>query len=446
MIFYKKLKIYQENFDIHTLEILNKSSKTSIVRGLGMLFNMLISIVLGRLLGPEGFGIINLSNQIIIILLMMIMMGFPTVILKEVAIAYNRKNWARSQSVINTSFKTLGVITLVVLIISLLLTPFICENIFKEPKLEIPLTIAIFAMLFQVISRIYAAGVNGYGKIWQSSLVDQTLSLFIVILGIGLLYILNYQITIVSIAWVYAIARAIVAMTIGWYWMKIRVFTSESSFIPKQLFKTALPLLFVQATNTIASSVDTIMVGTYMNAESVGFYSVALRIAFVSSFFLQVTNASLSPKIASMFANKQISEMETTIQKITKGLFYTSIIILAIIVFAGKPILGLWGPDFKIAYWSLLILSAGQFVNVSAGCVGLVLTLCGQQKIWGITTFSAAIINIVLNVIFIKLWGIIGAALATSINLIYLNIFGIIMVKKRLKIDSVPFVNNLFKS
>jgi len=426
--------------DEHTLEVVKKSSTTTIVRGAGMLFGVAISIFVGRLLGADGLGIINLSNQIVNILLMVTMLGFPTVILKEVAIAYSRKDWYHAQSVIKTSFKVNGTFALITISIALLLIPYLVAKVFDEPQLKIPLTIAVVAMLFQVASRIYASAVNGYKKIWQSALVNQSLSVFIVLISVVIQYLLDYKITVVSVAWSYGISRAIVALSIGAYWKRIHHPATKTSFIPRQLFKVALPLLFVQATNTIASSIDTLMIGTFLDAKAVGLYSVTLRIAFVSSFFLQVTNAALGPKVASMFANNQLDDLQTTIQKVTKGLTLISIAIFLVIVFAGKILLNIWGTEFSTAYWPLIILSIGQMVNISAGCVGLVLTLCNQEKIWGYVTLSSAILNTILNVLFIKWWGINGAALATALNLIFINVAAVILVRKRIKINPIPFL------
>jgi len=368
---------------------------------------------------------------------MVTMLGFPTVILKEVAIAYSRKDWNHAQSVINTSFKINGTFALITVSIALLLIPHLVAKVFDEPQLKVPLTIAVVAMLFQVTSRIYASAVNGYKKIWQSALVNQSLSVFIVLLSVGIQYLLEYKITVISVAWSYGISRAIVALSIGAYWKKIHHPAIKTSFIPKQLFKVALPLLFVQATNTIASSIDTLMIGTFLDAKAVGLYSVALRMAFVSSFFLQVTNTVLAPKVASMYANNQKKELENTIQKVTKVLGFISIIFFSIIILAGKSILNIWGPEFKQAYWPLIILSAGQVVNVSAGCMGLILSMSGQEKILGYITFSQAILNIVLNIIFIQVWGILGASLATSFTLIFGNALGYYFLKKKLNMSII---------
>jgi O-antigen/teichoic acid export membrane protein len=434
----KRLKSKYSRLNISAKEFLGQVSATTIVRAGGMALGILISIFLGRTLGASGLGIINLSNQIAGILLMFSLLGFPTVILKEVAIAHSRKDWQHANSVINTSLKFNGLLGVFIILISYLIIPYTVEHIFKEPGLRMPLYIAVSATIFQVFSRIYASGVNGYHKIWQSSLVNDALSILVVGLSLFIQYVVGYNITVISVAWSYALARVVVTFTIGLYWKNIRQPSTKTKFIARQILKVALPLLFVQATNTIASSIDSLMIGGFLNAKAVGLYAVAIRIAFVSSFFLQVTNAVLGPKVAAMFANGQIKEMEILIQNVTKGLFILALFVFVIILVAGKYVLLIWGKEFQQAFIPLIILSVGQVVNIAAGCVVLVLTLCGQEKTWGFAILFFAVLNTVLNLIFIKVWGINGAALATATTMIILNITGIILVKKRIGILTIP--------
>lgn len=408
-------------------------SKTALVKGGGMAVGILLSITMARLLGADGLGTINLANQLTALVLMFTMLGMPTVITKEVAIAVSKEKWNHVKNVIATSLKINISLGVLLVLVAYLIIPSVVDNFFED-TLKIPLTIIVTAVLFQIFSRIFASGLNGYSKIWQSSLVNEALSYLFV--GIGLLvYVLfNIPITIISTALLYAISRALVALIISVYWYKVvahikHIKTKE--FIPKPLLKVALPMLFIQATNNIASNIDSVMIGSFLSVKEVGIYAVAFKIAFVSSFLLMVTNAAIAPKIAAMYANKEIKEMEKLVQKITRGLAILAILSLIIIFFAGKYVLLIWGDEFTTAYLPLLILSIGQFFNIAAGCVGLILTLCNQEKIWGMVTLLSAVVNSILNIVFIQLWGIIGAAIASATTMSLVNILGVILVKKK---------------
>ncbi|MDC9724260.1 MAG: hypothetical protein PSN34_16035 [Urechidicola sp.] len=54
-----------QSLDEHTLEVVKKSSSSLIVKIIGMIAGFLLSIFLGRTLGADGLGVINLSNSLI---------------------------------------------------------------------------------------------------------------------------------------------------------------------------------------------------------------------------------------------------------------------------------------------------------------------------------------------------------------------------------------------
>jgi len=424
--------------DLNTVDVLKTSSATMIVRVGGIAFGVFISIFLGRTLGANGLGVISLANQIIGILLMLSLLGLPTVILKEVSIAYSRKDWEHANSVMGTSMRINGIAVLFIMVIVYLLLPFTIKRVFKEPLLRVPLMIFLVAMVFQVFARIFASGVNGYRKIWQSSLVNDALSMFIVAICLLVQYLANYKITIISVAWYYFIARVLVSIIMGLYWRKIHFPSAHINFIPKAIIKVALPLLFAQATAIIANSTDTIMIGGLLTAKDVGLYTVALKITIVSNFILQVLNSVIAPKVASMYAENRINELESMVQKLTKYLSLIAVLIFVTIFVFGRSVLMLWGNEFVNSYSVLIILSINQVIAVTFGSVGLLLTMCNQEKKWGLLTLISAILNIILNYFFIKLWGYTGAAVATTLTGGFMKITAVYLVKREIGIQLLP--------
>ena len=427
-------------FGINNKILIQDSLYTTIVQILGFALGVLISIFLSRTIGAQGLGIISLSNQIINILLMLALLGMPTVILKEVAIAYGRKNKDHINSVISTSLKLNSLLGVAILIIFSIATPFIVSTIFHEPGLKTPLMIVSGAMLFQIATRIFSAGLNGLRKIWQSNLTDNTLSLFLVGLGLLMFYLSGYEITVVTAAWLYAISRVIAAFTSGIYLNTVHNISIKAEYIPKQLLRVALPLLFAQAMNMIAISVDTIMIGWLLTASDVGYYSVAQRIAVASIFIPQVIYSVIAPKVASMYANKQIKEIEELIQKIVKVLFILAVLFIIILTIFGSIFLSIWGQGFNHAYTALLMLGIGQFFVITIGSAGLILSVCGQEKRLGMITFFSAILNIVLNYFFIKWFNYTGAAISTAITMIVMNLTEVYFVKKLIGVGIIPLL------
>ncbi|MEN8126154.1 MAG: oligosaccharide flippase family protein, partial [Bacteroidota bacterium] len=176
---------------------------------------------------------------------------------------------------------------------------------FNEPELKVPLIISLLILVPQILSRIFASGVNGFRKIWQSSLVNDTLSTAVVGLGILVLLLLNIEITVINIAILYAIARVTVTATVGLYWRSLFRFKGKRTMQTWPMLKVAVPLLIVSSTALIANNADTIMLGWLGNAREMGLYSVAARLGLLTSFFHLLTVSTLSPKIASLYSDKK---------------------------------------------------------------------------------------------------------------------------------------------
>lgn len=434
----RQAQIVFSKIDQHTKEVIKKAASSSLVKASGMLVGLAVSIFLGRTIGAEGLGIINLSNRVVTLIMILCLIGMRQVLIKKTAIGYSKKDWQVIGDSMYTAYWINGGVSIIVSFILILAAPWISNFIFNEPRLTIPLTIAIIAMTPQVFSRIISAGLIGYRKIWQSNLVDQTLSSIVLGLFIIVFWLFDFEITIVRVAIFYGIARIVVMLSISLYWSRLFQHKLTRKFIPRTLLKTSLPLLVVSTTNVVAANADIILLGWLGNTAQVGLYTVASRIAMLTGFFLQVTNSAISPKLAALFAEGKTKEMEKMMQRITLGLSVIAIIPLILFIFFGGTILSIWGLEFKDAYWILIILSIGQFFNIATGASGFLLIMCGYEKMQGYISIIFVAINLILNIFLIRIYGAIGAAIASAITVTGLNISRVIIAKIKINILSVP--------
>lgn len=409
-----------------------------VVKLIGMLAGFGVSVFLGRTLGPDGLGIINLSTQIISLLMVLVILGLGNVLVKNISIGYERQNRQQiADNIYTGSIISVG-IALVLALIGILFSDFIAVELFGAPKLKIPLIIALAVMVPQSLSRIYAAGLKGFRKIWQSSLVDQTLSVWLVAIGLIVFAFFNVDINVNNVAVLYGIGSVAVSLAMGIYWNKLFKFESSRRWIGKSMLKVAMPLLLVNATSVIASNADTIMLGVLSTTTEVGLYAVAARLALLTSFFLQVSNASIAPKLAALYADNKLAEMTQMVQRVTLGLIVIAIIAVAFFVFVGQYVLGLWGEQFTQAYSILIVLSIGQFFNIASGCAGMLLIMCGHEKIHGWISLSFVILNLLLNYLLIIHYGALGAAIATAITVAGENIVKVIYAKLKVGVLTLP--------
>jgi len=423
--------------DKHTKEVFLKSSSTVVIQIIGVSARLITSIILGRILGAAGLGEVNLINQVITIVMVLSMFGMDHVLVKKIAISNANQNHEQVGNAVYTALVTNILVASLLTIVGVLCSKYI-SIAFNSLELQIPLIISLIVIIPQTIGGVFASSINGYNKIWQSRLLKDFSTSLIVLLGICALWSLEIPITLFTVIILYAIGRVVTFLIASIYWRYLfkPIFIKE--FLDKSMLKMAKPLLFVSATSLLLTSVDILMLGWLSNASNVGLYTVATRLVLFIAFFLQITNSAVAPKIATFYANKQFTEMNLMVKQVTFWLIVIGVLSLLFFLFFGKPILGLWGDDFKEAYICLVILCFGQFVNISTGCSGILLIMTGNEKVFSYISGFFLLLNLVLNYFLILRYDIIGAAIATTITIAGENIARVIVAKQKTGILTIP--------
>ena len=251
-------------------------------------------------------------------------------------------------------------------------------------------------------------------------------------------WIIQYKITVNTVSVLFHIGRIIVTLSMWLYWKSLTHFDFHNITLFKHLFKTSLPLFGVSLSAIIITNTDVIILGWLFDTKEVRFYTVAAN-CFIKHIFLQITGSAIAPKLATLSGKSLLKEMEKMIKQVTKGLSIIGLIPFVIFFVLWKKITRNLGSKFMNAYWILVILSIGQIVNLGTGAVGLILIMTGNEKVQSKLSIIFAILIIILNIILIKFWNAIGAAVATSLIITASNIFKVYFVKKIIGINTLPF-------
>ena len=439
----KKIKDKFNLLDEHTLEVIKKSSGSLIVKVSGMGVSFFVSIFIARTLGAAGTGIINLVSQIISFLVIICVLGFSQIIIKEVAIAYNKGNFQRVKDVLFSAYVINGAVGVLCTVFLILFSEALATSFFKNPDLKVPLIVLSIALIPQIVSKIMSAALVGYKRIWQSNLIDQTLNIGIVSILLLLLWILNVEISVIKVAIVYAIASLCVTISGIFYWRHLNKNIQKQIpiFLGNYMIINGLPLLIVSTSLFISTSADTFMLGWLRGTKEVGVYTVASKLAMLTSFFLQISISTMGQKIAVMFKNQEIKALEQLLQRVTTGLIGIGFLSLIFFIFLGKYILNIWGYEFILGYPVLVILTIGQFFNIASGPVGTLLVMTNHQKILRNITVITVLFNLILNYFLIKNFGAMGAAIATAFTTILNMGLSIFFVRKKTGLKILRFLN-----
>jgi len=424
--------------DEHTREVVFKSSSSLLVRVLGIVAAFGVSVALGRTLGATGLGIINLAQQIATLLLVVTMLGMDNVLIKNVAIAYGEENPKGIADSLYTASVINGSLATALTVVGILASPWLARRVFHSPALEIPLIVTLAVLVPQTFARVFAASLNGFHKVWQSNLVNNTLSIWVVAVGLVVMHFAHARITVIPVAILYALGRLTVFFSMGLYQRKLFRYKGPYRMNARPMLKMALPLLLSSASFLVIANADGVMLGWLRSPHEVGLYSVAGRLAMMESVLLMVSNSAISPKLASLYAQGRTEEMEKMVKRVTGGLILVAVTSLGLFLLFGHTLLSLWGREFVGGYAVLVVLGIGQFFSISTGCCGLLLVLCGRERLVGYVSMACLILNLVLNYFLIRAWGALGAAAATTITVAAQNLANMMLTRREIGFFTIP--------
>ena len=237
-------------------------------------------------------------------------------------------------------------------------------------------------------------------------------------LMVGIILIYRYAIAIV-------IVDVLVSITTATYLFvfcirRLRL-TFTTRYFDRQVFKEILPLcmaMFIQTlVNQANSSVDQFVIGIKMTPEHVSYYSIGLFFYNAFSLLTTVPITMYGPQIVKDIIQK-VNEDTLMDHMIRPSRFITLIGTTALCGFfvAGRQFINLcYGENYKIAWFVALIIMVPMMINMSNGILINVLDALNKRMARSYVLMFTTIANIILTVVWIDIWGIIGASIATAV-------------------------------
>jgi O-antigen/teichoic acid export membrane protein len=437
----KKLKKYTENKDLR--EIIAGSSVALLFKILFAVLGYTVILLITKRFGAFGLGIYNLSNTVLIILSTVCALGFQTAILRFIG-----QSGLKIEKVIPIYRGILIIVIPVSIIISILLftlSELLASRVFQDSSLTFAFKICSFIIPVLVIKNINIEVFRGLKKIRLSEFM-RNLSVnsvnILLILGLGI-FISSYYLPVFTFSIAVFVTFLLSTVLIITFFSGSEK-SIENLLSKKEMIKISSPMLVTAISFHIMGKIDTVMLGMLSTTENVGIYSVALKLASVTSYILFAITRIVAPKISELYWAGKIEELKNVLKFSARIIFFTSTPILIMLLLFPNFFLNIFGPEFALGRQALIFLVIGQFTNAFCGAVGHFLNMTGNQKFYMSVVFSTLIINIILNYFLIPRYGIKGAAIATMISKMLWNVVSVIYVKSKYDIRTY-YLPKIFK-
>jgi O-antigen/teichoic acid export membrane protein len=194
-------------------------------------------------------------------------------------------------------------------------------------------------------------------------------------------------------------------------------------------------MLFNVMTIAVIQSTDVLGVGAFDAAGQVSLYGAADRIGALIAMPFFALNIVFAPMISEYYARGDLRQLDRMFALVTRWSFTVSWPICLCCVIFSAPILGIFGKGYAAGSIALMILAAGSIINAGTGPVGNVLIMAGRLRVLWFNTSLRLVSNVVLVLVLIPRFGILGAAEASSLTIVLLNVVSLIEVWWIMKIQ-----------
>lgn len=379
--------------------------------------SLLLSVVLARLLGPEGFGIFSFNYTFVNVTVIFVCIGGPVFLTREIAVLSNNQNWG-------LGWATFSMITQLVLIVTLATCAVFAAVYYYSLKFQLIVGGAVFftSLTLLIITsalRVTTGLLRGQKRVATSQFLETVLLPALALFAVIAIYIaqpvfLTAPIVIVVFCLVTSVVLLVAQIEVRRPFEQ-QHFKEKYPFRRMDLLRGVLPFSLIGAASVLNSYTDILMLGWFVPPDEVGLYRVASQGAVLVTFGLQIAQMIGAPSFAQLNAPQTRDELGNEFRRLRKLSTSAALVIFSVLVLAGEGLLAiLFGEAFVGAYVPLVILSLGFLLNAVFGPVGVLLSMCGQEGLVSRVMWISVGMNIIVNLALIPLFGLVGAAIATS--------------------------------
>lgn len=392
-------------------------------RALRMIVGLLVGVWTARYLGPEQFGLYNYAVAFVFLFgTIAALGGLDGIVVRDIV----RESFAKEE-ILGTAFAlrlAAGLLTFLLAVgVGIMLHSGDAQRVMlvgliAASQLFLAFDTIDFWFQSQVQSKYTVYAKNAAFLIMCAVrvgliLAQATLMAFAVaalcevMLGAGMLVVFYLKVAKQNMNWRVSLVRAKAILALSW------------------------PLILAGGASAIYMKIDQVMVGNLLGDKAVGVYSAAVKVTEVWNIIPLAIMSSLYPSFIAIHQVSQDRYYERWV-KVMRWMFWGAVALSATIAACSRPIVEvLYGEGYAQAAGIVAIHSySGIGMSVSA-VLNYQFALDGQTRMNLYGSALGAIVNVGLNVLFIRAYEVKGAAVASVLGFALVPFFQVLIYEKK---------------
>lgn len=372
----------------------------------GIALALIVGPLVARTLGPEGVGDMAYAENIVTMFFTISQLGMNNILVAELIAAPEKEG-----KTIGTAL-FLRIVSSLVFIGLSIATAFILKPNHRIIQMStIIQSTMILMQLFDVFNYWFQSKLLSKYFTW--------ISMFSLVIfnGYRIYHVVNHG-SVLDFSYANTIRYAIILVLLAIVFFKMNpgIKLEYDKETAKRILSRSRHFVAATIGSIIYVKVDGLMVGSMINSESLGYYSLAVTLCSIWELVPTSIIASAQPVI---LENRKIGEKEylDTYQLSLLGIFLLSTFVtLMALLFGRWVILFLYGSAFEKTVPIFYIIVASTIFGLLDAARSTWIISEKYEKQAKYFVYLGAIVDIVLNYFLIQKWGAIGAALATLVT------------------------------
>lgn len=400
------------------LSILSGTSQNLIGIVIAALATLGAQILMTNTLGAKGFGVVTVMTQAAFVASFATRAGMDMAVLRDVAVEAGVQRWAHIRTPVARAVAIGGLVSALVALLAWLTADAIRAMFSIEGGAgKYVVEAAALGLPFLALANVWLSATRGL-KIMRYTLYvfwagQPLVWVILMVAGWRLSETTWMSVLAYSLSWVWAAAVA------AYFWRRESrgwEATAMEAGAMSRLFRYAGPRAPAALFSQLLFWTDLFVLTRYASPTEVGIYSGALRAGQVIVLFLTSVSLMFSPFVADLHNRGETERLDKLFKALTRWTLAATMPVFLLLLVAPGPALRIFGAEFAGGQTALLILLAGQFVNIATGSVGFVLIMVGRTG-WDLVVYAGSLaLNLGLAFWLCPRYGMEGAAIANGVT------------------------------
>lgn len=409
----------------------------------GLVLGFVLNVVLARALGARGYGIYAFAVAVATLGAAFGRLGLDNAALRLLPEYRVDARPALAHGLISQTRRSVAAASAIIGAVAAAMLGLF----WHEPEHARFLFLAAVAALVPAMALLATAqaGLRGLGALGRALSVDYLIRPIAIMAAVSLLWIVQHGrvAPLGALAATLGVMAAGIALQQRWIVRDLRTIHGEPDAASCDWGRWShLSIRFLGSSvfTMVFSQSDLIVLGLIRRGADVGYYSAAARMAMLVGFGLSVLNVVAAPLISELHAAQNGRDLQRLLTLMIRAGGFMGLVLALCIVGLAPFVLPVFGAGFEAARTPLLVLIAGQVVNVAAGPVGLLLLMTDHQGAVLKISMGVSLLGIALAIFGVLYWGMLGAAAATAISVILWDVTMIVYIHRSAGFLIVPLV------